>query len=111
MGRIMKAQALRDSSMGLYMSSRKTLEINPKNQIIKELKDRLQRDPNDSTVCDLCLLLYDTCLISSGFSIEEPSIFACRIHRMIRLGLAIEEESISDEKETESHGEATCSKK
>ncbi|OWF43817.1 heat shock protein HSP 90-beta-like [Mizuhopecten yessoensis] len=92
MERIMKAQALRDSSTMGYMAAKKHLEINHEHAIIKALKEKAGLDKNDKSVKDLVLLLFETSMLASGFSLEEPGTHANRIHRMIKLGLGIDDD-------------------
>merc|ERR1712131_214835 len=92
MERIMKAQALRDTSTMGYMAAKKHLEINPDHSIVENLRQRAEADKNDKSVKDLVLLLFETALLASGFSLEDPAVHAKRIHRMIKLGLGIDED-------------------
>merc|ERR1712071_25262 len=92
MERIMKAQALRDTSTMGYMAAKKHLEINPDHPIVESLRVKSEADKNDKAVKDLVMLLFETSLLSSGFSLEDPQVHAVRIHRMIKLGLGIDED-------------------
>jgi molecular chaperone HtpG len=99
MERIMKAQALNNDPMSQYMKSKKTMQINPDHRIFKGLVQRFN-DPElaqASTTKDIVSMLYDSSLIHSGFGLEDPNLFVKRIHRMLELGLNLDEEPENEE--------------
>ncbi|KAI8123524.1 Heat shock protein 83 [Lucilia cuprina] len=106
MERIMKAQALRDTSTMGYMAGKKHLEINPDHAIIETLRQKADADKNDKAVKDLVILLFETSLLSSGFSLQSPQTHACRIYRMIKLGLGIDEDEPMTTEDAQSAGDA-----
>uniref|UniRef100_A0A8C6THI2 Heat shock protein 90, alpha (cytosolic), class A member 1, tandem duplicate 2 n=1 Tax=Neogobius melanostomus TaxID=47308 RepID=A0A8C6THI2_9GOBI len=100
MERIMKAQALRDNSTMGYMAAKKHLEINPDHPIMGTLRQKAEADKNDKSVKDLVILLFETAMLSSGFTLDDPQTHSNRIYRMIKLGLGIDEDDMSPDEIT-----------
>merc|ERR1711994_95535 len=101
MQRIMKAQVLRDSQMSSFMVGKKKMEVNPDHQIMIELLKKFTANSSDRTVKDLVWLLFETAMLTSGFSLEDPVTFASRIHKLIKLGLSIDEDDDDEDEEVE----------
>jgi len=101
MQRIMKAQVLRDNQMSSFMVGKKKMQVNPDHTIMLELKKKFSADASDRTVKDLVWLLFETALLTSGFSLEDPTTFGSRIHKLIKLGLCLDGDDEDEEVEAE----------
>ena len=84
MERIMKAQALGDATARQYMNAKKILEINPTHPIIQHM---CHNDEHSNK--DFVWMLYESSLISSGFTLDEPNAYVKRIYTIIESGLSI----------------------
>ena len=96
MERIMKAQALRNSAMDQYMGARKIMELNPDHVIMRTLKEKLKDSDNVKQCNDIVNLLYHNAILSSGFTIENPTEYASRVNKMIEVGFCNMEEDDED---------------
>uniref|UniRef100_A0A8C2E4I3 Endoplasmin n=1 Tax=Cyprinus carpio TaxID=7962 RepID=A0A8C2E4I3_CYPCA len=93
MERIMKAQAYqtgKDISTNYYASQKKTLEINPKHPLIKEMLKRVQDNAEDQTAADLAVVLFETATLRSGYQLTDTKAYGDRIERMLRLSMNID---------------------
>jgi molecular chaperone HtpG len=90
MERIMKAQTL-STNKSYGRVTKKTLEINPNHHMIQKLQDGVKNSTMTSDVVkDVVQLMYDTAMVSCGYSHEDPSKFTDRIYKMIALGIGVE---------------------
>ncbi|MEL6706625.1 MAG: hypothetical protein AAFP15_20360 [Bacteroidota bacterium] len=97
MERIMKAQALRDASMTSYMMSKKIMEVNPDHPIVAEMNKRIKDPESNKNTKDLVWLLFQTSILTSGFSLDNPTSFAKRIHKILNYSLDIDPDEEADE--------------
>uniref|UniRef100_A0A4W5PHY6 Endoplasmin n=1 Tax=Hucho hucho TaxID=62062 RepID=A0A4W5PHY6_9TELE len=104
MERIMKAQAYqtgKDISTNYYASQKKTLEINPKHPLIKEMLKRISTDPEDQTASDLAMVLFETATLRSGYQLQDTKAYGDRIERMLRLSMNVDINEQVEEPEEE----------
>nr|ADA70351.1 heat shock protein [Ctenopharyngodon idella] len=105
MERIMKAQAYqtgKDISTNYYASQKKTLEINPKHPLIKEMLRRVKEDAEDQTAADLAVVLFETATLRSGYQLSDTKAYGERIERMLRLSMNVDlDAQVEEEPEDE----------
>uniref|UniRef100_A0A8D3DY86 Endoplasmin n=1 Tax=Scophthalmus maximus TaxID=52904 RepID=A0A8D3DY86_SCOMX len=92
MERIMKAQAYqtgKDISTNYYASQKKTLEINPKHPLIKQILNTVSNDAEDQTAADLAMVLFETATLRSGYQLTDTKAYGERIERMLRLSMNV----------------------
>lgn len=93
MERIMKAQTFANADEATWLHSKKTMEINPRHPIIRELQAKAsaaEEGDKPQSLVDLANLLYDSALLSSGFQMRDTADFSRRIQRVISNGLSID---------------------
>ncbi|KAM3870551.1 endoplasmin-like [Diretmus argenteus] len=105
MERIMKAQAYqtgKDISTNYYASQKKTLELNPKHPLIKQMLKRVNENAEDQTASDLAVVLFETATLRSGYQLADTKAYGDRIERMLRLSMNVDlDEQIEEEPEEE----------
>ncbi|XP_028673334.1 endoplasmin [Erpetoichthys calabaricus] len=105
MERIMKAQAYqtgKDISTNYYASQKKTLEVNPRHPLIKELLKRVQENKEDQTASDMAVVLFETATLRSGYQLVDTKAYGERIERMLRLSMNVDlSEKVEEEPEEE----------
>jgi len=98
MERIMKTQSMADPRAMEYMRGRKIMEVNPKHMIVKGIKTLLD-EKDKERARDLSELLFETALITSGFSLENPRDYASKVYTLMGIALGVDEEEDEEQQQ------------
>ncbi|XP_022251172.1 endoplasmin-like [Limulus polyphemus] len=89
-----------DTTRDYYLSQKKTLEINPRHPLIKELKKRIEDDKDDPTAKNMANIMFETATLRSGYILDDTFSFAERVETLLRKTLGVPEDAqIEDEPE------------
>lgn len=77
-----------------YSSQKKTLEINPRHPLVKELLSRVENDEEDEAALELAMVLFETATLRSGYGLKDMAAFSERVEKMMRrsLGVSLDEQ-------------------
>merc|ERR1711953_327250 len=96
-----------DMQRDYYLNQKKTLEINTRHPLIKELRRRVEDNPADPVAKDIAVMMFNTATLRSGFPLRDTtSNFAEAIETMMRKTLGVDlDEQVEDEEEEEDEEE------
>lgn len=89
MQRVMKNSGMGDPRAAEYMSGRKIMEVNPENDIVKGIAELLE-EKDEERAADIAELLYETCMLTSGFTLESPREYADKVYLLMRAVLGFD---------------------
>ncbi|XP_035740390.1 endoplasmin-like [Vespa mandarinia] len=88
-----------DPQKTYYLNQKKTLEINPRHPLIRELLHRIQVDPSDQTAKDIAIMMFRTATLRSGYMLKETASFADSVEQLMRKTLGISLDEVPEEEE------------
>lgn len=100
MERVMMAQALADDSGQSQQSMRakKTLEVNPRHPMIKELLRRVSEgQSDDEQTKTVARALFQTAVVESGFIVHDSKRFATDVHKVLSSSINVDPSQEVDE--------------
>lgn len=88
-----------DPQRSYYLNQKKTLEINPRHPLIRELLRRVIVDPSDQSAKDIALMMLRTATLRSGYMLRETASFADSVEQLMRKHLGISVDEVPEEEE------------
>merc|ERR1712117_357224 len=88
-----------DMQRDYYLNQKKTLEINPRHPLIKELLRRVEDNPADETAKEMALMMFNTATLRSGYMLKDTVAFANHIENIMRTQLGVDKDEQVDEEE------------
>ncbi|KOC61608.1 Endoplasmin [Habropoda laboriosa] len=96
-----------DPQKTYYLNQKKTLEINPRHPLIRELLRRVEADTSDQTAKDIALMMFKTATLRSGYMLRETASFADSVEQLMRQTLGISLDEVPEEEETQEEESAS----
>jgi len=88
-----------DMQRDYYLNQKKTMEINPRHPLIKELLRRVEDNPADASAKEMAVMMFNTATLRSGFTLKDTVNFAEQIEMMMRKTLGVDEDEKVEEEE------------
>ncbi|XP_011881242.1 PREDICTED: endoplasmin [Vollenhovia emeryi] len=99
-----------DPQRSYYLNQKKTLEVNPRHPLIRELLRRVEVDSADQTAKDIALMMFRTATLRSGYMLRETASFADSVEQLMRKSLGISLDEVSEEEELQDDESASSEK-
>lgn len=99
-----------DPQKSYYLNQKKTLEINPRHPLIRELLRRVEVDSSDQTAKDIAVMMFRTATLRSGYMLRETASFADSVEQLMRKNLGISLDEVPEEEESQDDESASSEK-